>query len=237
MTQKKEKTYLPNLLAQIKSGRFHHAYLIRKLGTEEIKNVTEEIKKVLGKNLKKEDIFEEKTESLGIEEARRLKDRAQITALGEYKIFFIQVSSITREAENSLLKLLEEPPAKSHFFIFAKNINLSKILLSRLIVIEGELESETKEIKKILEATIGEKIEIAKKLADKVKEGDSKDELIDILNQLEKEIIKKKGLNLKTTDILKEIEQGKTFLKDKSASSKMILENIFILIHNLLQNS
>jgi DNA primase large subunit len=122
------------------------------------------------------------------------------------------------------------------FFIFAKNINLSKILLSRLIVIEGELESETKELKKILEATIGEKIELAKKLADKVKEGDSKDELIDILNQLEKEIIKKKGLNLKTTDILKEIEQGKNFLKDKSASSKMILENIFILIHNLLQN-
>jgi DNA polymerase III delta prime subunit len=232
---KKEKTYLPNLLAQIKSGKFHHAYLIKKLRDAEIEEVIKEIKGTLGKKLRSEDVFEEKIENLGIEDSRKLKERAQITALGEYKLFFLKISSMTREAENSLLKLLEEPPANSHFFIFAKSINLSKILLSRIVVIEGELDSSNTEVKKILEATIGEKIELAKKIADRVKEAESKDEIMDLLNTLEKEIVKKIGLTSKSSLVLKEVEEGKNFLKDKSASSKMILENIFIKIHELFK--
>jgi hypothetical protein len=76
---------------------------------------------------------------------------------------------------------------------------------------------------------------LAKKIADRVKEAESKDEIMDLLNTLEKEIVKKIGLTSKSSLVLKEVEEGKNFLKDKSASSKMILENIFIKIHELFK--
>lgn len=234
---KDEKKHLPNLLAQIKSGRFHHAYLLKNFSDDDYKNVTSGVKEILGKKLKSEDFFEENIENLGIKESRNLKDKAQITPLGEYKTFFLKISSVTREAENALLKLFEEPPAGSIFFIFSKNIGLSKILLSRMVVIEGELEIDNEISKKIFSLTVGEKIEWAKKIADKSKEDETKEDIISLLNSIEKEIIKKIGINLKTKDILKEIEQGKSYLKDRSAGAKMILENIFINIHRLFKNS
>ncbi len=235
MSTKDEKKHLLNLLSQIKSDRFHHAYLLKNFSEEEYKSVTSGIKEILGKKLRPEDFFEENIENLGIKESRSLKDRAQVTPLGEYKTFFLKILSVTKEAENALLKLFEEPPARSIFFIFSKNIGLSKILLSRMVVIEGELEIDNEISKKIFSLTIGEKIEWAKKIADKSKEDENKEEIISLLNSIEKEIIKKKGVNLKTKDILKELEQSKSYLKDRSAGAKMILENIFINIHRLFK--
>src|SRR3989344_6942851 len=55
----------------------------------------------------------------GIDEIRNLKDSAQVAATGGgYKIFIVdECHMLTREANNALLKLLEEPPTHAVFVL------------------------------------------------------------------------------------------------------------------------
>ena len=82
-----------------------------------------------------------------------MKDRQQKKSLdGGKKIFVISTNSITREAQNSLLKIFEEPTEGTHFFLI---LSSSRILIptlkSRLHVIpsissKGENENEKEDI-------------------------------------------------------------------------------------------
>lgn len=79
--------------------------------------------------------------SLGIEEGRELSLlQARRALTGGKKIFVITCSSLTQEAQNSLLKTLEEPTAETHFFIVVEGQGtLLPTLLSRVRVIETGL--------------------------------------------------------------------------------------------------
>lgn len=63
------------------------------------------------------------SDSIGIGDIRELKDRAGRTALGGgYKVFIISdASRMSREAANSLLKILEEPLGKTVFILIASS--------------------------------------------------------------------------------------------------------------------
>jgi hypothetical protein len=230
----KEKKHIESLLKQIKSGIFHHAYILENWAEEELEETIDAIKNIFGKKVDGRDIFSETQNSFGIKESRNLKEKAYSTPFGEHKLFFIKILNITKEAENALLKLFEEPPAKSLFFIFSKKLNLSKTLLSRTIKISAQVETENLLFRKIKEMTIGEKIEQAKKISDKTKEDGDKNDVIHLLNSIEEYIRKNSKMNKEISIILKEIENSKDYIKDKSAGVKMILENIFIKTHKIL---
>ena len=223
-------------MSQIKSGHFHHVYILENWTEKDILEVTDEIKKVLVKDVDVNDIFFDNFGNLNIKEVRNIKEKAYISAIKKVKLFFIKISDITREAENALLKLFEEPPSNSHFFIFSPDIKFSKTILSRVIKIKGQNDEENQDIKKFLKMSIGEKIEMAKKISDKTKEDRDKNEILDFLSALEKEIINRNSKDKKISGILREIEISKNFLRDKSASIKMILENIFIQSEVFLKN-
>ena len=91
------------------------------------------------------DVHTEYYASFGINEARNLSRRAFTTPVQEEKqVFLVVTDAITHEAQNALLKLLEEPPAKSQFYlVIPKKGLLLPTLLSRLHVIEPELSLET----------------------------------------------------------------------------------------------
>lgn len=57
------------------------------------------------------DRFERAYDSFGIDEAREIRDKAVLSGIGSGRVFVIAANSMTSEAQNALLKTLEEPGA------------------------------------------------------------------------------------------------------------------------------
>ncbi|GEM_PF-208662 len=72
------------------------------------------------------DFFERKYQNFTIDDSRELKaahEMMPITAAGK-KVFIISLNGITVEAQNALLKLLEEPAEYAHFFLIIPSAHL-----------------------------------------------------------------------------------------------------------------
>ncbi|MBU4304130.1 MAG: DNA polymerase III subunit [Candidatus Omnitrophica bacterium] len=81
--------------------------------------------------------------SIKIEDIRQLKERVYLRPFQARKKLFVirEAESLTPESANALLKVLEEPPADTLFFLFAKNISrLLPTVISRcrLVRFAGE---------------------------------------------------------------------------------------------------
>lgn len=115
-----------------------HGYLI--FGDKETALVwaREKCGSILGKadwiSVSNPDFSEENYESFGIDDSRKLKERAFVRPFfGDKKVFIISSNSFTTEAQNALLKLFEEPPLGTYFFLIARNPdNILSTLKSRL---------------------------------------------------------------------------------------------------------
>lgn len=79
-------------------------------------------------------INSDKESSIKIEDARNLKEWVSLKPYeGKMKVaIFYQADSLTRDAQNALLKTLEEPPANSVFLLIAQNkSSLLETIVSR----------------------------------------------------------------------------------------------------------
>jgi DNA polymerase III delta prime subunit len=82
---------------------------------------------------------------LGVEESHLVQNIATIHSLTDKKYIVISAGDITSDAQHSLLKLLEEPPAGVHFFIFVHQPHtLLATLKSRCVPIGLFLDEERK---------------------------------------------------------------------------------------------
>lgn len=102
------------------------------------------------------------TSSLGIDEARRLVLESNSRSLGEQGHSFVIVASgLTHEAQNALLKLFEEPPKDTVFYLIVPHESmLLPTLRSRLIKLEGGVATTTEDItESFLAMDIKEQIE------------------------------------------------------------------------------
>ena len=91
-------------LREIKS--LHHAYFIEAV----YEDIRDEILSVIEKDLRVKtkgnpDFQYLEHTTFGIDESRKLKEAASMRAVSDRQIFVISFSSITREAQNALLKL------------------------------------------------------------------------------------------------------------------------------------
>ena len=117
----------------------HHAYFIHRF-----KDVVENLKDFLKNKFqinhaKNPDFHYEKFETFGIDESRALKERHLSKSFkeGSKRIFIIETSGMTHEAQNSLLKIFEEPNVNSHFFLIMPSVEvLLPTLRSRLNIIK-----------------------------------------------------------------------------------------------------
>ncbi len=192
--------------------------------------------------LKDPDFFYQKYESLTIQNSREIKDWHSKLPAKEHgkKVCLIETNFINREAEQALLKIIEEPGLNTHFFIVTPNISiLQETIKSRThsIKYQDEQNKEIKEIAlKIIKSPLKLKLEIVADLVKKNKSDDSSGPLrrfaIDLLNEIEKIIY----LDFKKTPqdnnifILEEIAKNKKYLNLSGASVKMILEHIALIL-------
>ncbi len=62
------------------------------------------------------DFFYQKVEIFGIKDSQEVKRKTSTKPfLGEKKVFILETLALTIEAENALLKVMEEPPRGTHF--------------------------------------------------------------------------------------------------------------------------
>ncbi len=211
----------------------HHAYFIHSF-----KDAAQHLKEFLKEKFKighdrNPDFFHEKFESLGIEDSRRIKELHLSKSFSKdgKKIFIIEASNITNEAQNALLKIFEEPNENSHFFLVMPSSHaLLPTLKSRLYILKSQnhevLDQDLfNEVEKFLKLSKKDKIayvdDIAKDISD---EKLDKSNAQEFLAALEVVLYKQKGIE--TANTLKAILKARDYLNDRSASVKQLLEYV-----------
>src|SRR3989344_5921633 len=144
------------------------------------------------------------------------------------KIFIIQTDFITEEAQNSLLKVFEEPTAGTHFFIISPQDNLLPTLRSHLhTVIFPRVTLGKKE--SILDLRLSERLAKVKDITDMIKDEEkTKQDAITLLNQIETEL-HNTGVE-KSAKALEICESARASLYDRGAPVKMILEQVILSV-------
>lgn len=191
---------------------------------------------------KSNDVFHQYYESFTMEDGMEIKEwHSHLGISSGKKICIISTNFINREAEQSLLKIIEEPGERTHFFIVTPDSSLLlDTILSRVQIIKIE-NDENLEIKKLaisfVKAEVKDRMDMIVNMIKENKSEDSSGQLrhfaISFINELEKIVYKKFKDNVKDKNnmfVLEEIGKTRDFLSLPGAGVKMILEHLAIVI-------
>jgi hypothetical protein len=105
---------------------------------------------------------------LAVDDARQISTFAQLTSVSDAKYFIISFSRAGPEAQNALLKVVEEAPGNTHYFFCTPNPGaLLPTLRSRCITVSSELRVQSEEYedaKEFLVLTYAERLSKVEKL-------------------------------------------------------------------------
>jgi len=224
-----------------KTGRLHHAYGL--FGERaEIKGdlhdfLQNELKFPTANN---SDFWQKEFNVFKIDDSRAVYE-AHLNRPVKYerKVFVILANSITRGAQNSLLKILEEPKAETVFFlILPEGIELLGTLQSRLVISKsGASETKLNSAEEFLEAKVGKRLQIVTKITKDIKDEKlNKSDAVCFIKNLEKVIKhnwkvqkgdKGRGANLLAVE---DLEKAISYANDESPSIKVILEHLALVL-------
>lgn len=217
----------------------HHAYLIEGNREGILGELFAAIEKHFG--IVREanpDFSYDEFDSFSIDDGRRLKEMQSKRAFSDTKkIFVMTMNSMTHEAQNSLLKVFEEPTADTHFFIVLPSVqSILPTLRSRVIVISHASRSEgisLDEAGLFIKATPKERLEMIKSLIDEDDKGAMRAEARELLESVL--MVKRATLDMrksgaKDVSALENILRGLSYLSDRSSSPKLILEQIALTL-------
>lgn len=172
----------------------------------------------LPEELKKEgaDIAHLIKPSFGIDDARWLTGTSASRGWESGRRFVIFTESMTEEAQNALLKLFEEPPLDTVFYLVIPNSSiLLPTLRSRLISNEGITQNqEDSLIGEFIKMSYGERLDLIAKLAKK--DPDSLKRLVIDLGKIDTKDKKAKRSLLLATK----------YISNRGASKKMLAEEL-----------
>ena len=221
-----------------RDGILHHAYLL--LGDRKIllpslfRFIENDVGIATSGN---PDFWQAHFDIFGIDEARTLKEMQNRKSFsGGKKIFVISLNSITREAQNSLLKVFEEPTEDTHFFVIASSAeNFIPTLRSRFFVLDKKKDEDVSDLNRLrsladnfLKQKPPERFVLLKKIID----DKERMEAISFLNALEwlLQTKTKSGYTPETVSIFDEIAQSRSYLYDRAPSIKIILEHLALIM-------
>ena len=179
------------------------------------------------------DVFVWQCDTLTVDDSRRVKEVQSRKAFVDRKVIIIAFHSATNEAQNALLKAVEEPTERTHIFLIVPRLDLLlPTVRSRLFTAEYTAHASSEAAKQaqvFLGANVGERLAIVKKIADDIAdEKIGKNFALEFLNHLEQELWAKK--KTKETGIFDEIALCRKYLSDRSASVRMLLEHIAVAL-------
>lgn len=170
----------------------------------------------------------------GIEEVRKLSQKLFLKPVqaGEKALVLDLFLGATVEAQNSMLKILEEPPKNTIMILLCENINqFLPTIISRCKIIEIDSETTTKtsgEDLEIIGQSIGERFYLAQTLyEDKEKAVVWLEEQI---NSLREKAKKEKDLTeaKKIGKIIRQFAETRGLLKNTNVNARLALEHLFL---------
>ncbi len=200
-----------------------------------------------------QDVICQMYESFTMEDSRVIKDwHNKLGITNGKKICILAAKFINREAEQALLKIIEEPGINTHFFMVVPD---SSILLPTIIsrvqivkiptrsndAINGEVEQSTsaeriKEASSFIKMTPTDRInKIAQVIKEKKEDENSNLRFyaMNFINELENIFYQKFKENKNDKNIifiLGELEMSRKYINAPGASVKMILEHLALII-------
>ena len=245
-----------NILEHLNKNNLHHAYLLEGERDEILGEVLEFIKSLGIKVTGNADICHISLDSFKIEDARNLKSYAmergffpaQPAQTGK-KIFIISANSFLLEAQNSLLKMFEEPIENTHFFIIMPDANiLLKTLASRCYFIstKQDLVPEAKDAEKFIAMSLKNRIGFIKELLAEPEEEDeqgnevvildsTRSKALKFLNALES-VLHNKIMSKTVFDIdinfFEHLFKVRKFLRMPGSSAKTLMESVALTVSN-----
>lgn len=176
------------------------------------------------------DFFSRSYENFTIDDARAVKSLSETKPVreGSRKIFLLTISAITTEAQNALLKLLEEPAEYVVFFLIIPSRHLLlPTVTSRLALLDGERESEAYDqafVHEFIQAAPAARLKIIQSFLDDIaKERRTKQEAVDFLNAVQKFLYEERG-PVRGLKALEAVEIARKYMTDRAPSLKMLFE-------------
>jgi DNA polymerase III delta prime subunit len=208
------------------TGTIHHAYIVE--GSAE--DIRLKLFDFIEKHLKlpvsgNPDLWHGQFETFSIDDARKIRDAQSNKGVsGDRKIFIIETRGITVEAQNSLLKVLEEPTSGTHIFIILPSSEIVlPTLRSRVMIVSLRNEHDPKiEARKFLKVSLAERLEMVGEIA----EEKDKAKAQELIEGLLLELHTKKG----NETVLRELLKSRMYINDRSPSLKLLLEHIACIL-------
>lgn len=179
------------------------------------------------------DMYVREYKQFTVDDARELRDRAQTRAVGRSgRVFIVATPTMTVEAQNALLKTLEEPPAGATFFFIVPSPQvLLSTLRSRteaLNLSRSEIESSI-DIQEFLSLAPEKRLDMLKPLYlhDEDDERDVRG-AVAFLQELERVLasqISRAGVQT----ALEAVYRARKYLGDKGSLVKSLLEQVALL--------
>ena len=164
-------------------NNLHHAYLIEGKKEEIIPLIFVFLKEIGINTTNNFDFNQIDLDTLKIEDARNIKTQSIEKSISlEKKVFLISTNNFLGNAQNTLLKMFEEPIENTLFFLIVPDTSiLLPTLLSRLYLIktDGNFKNELKEAKEFLKMSLNERILLIKDMMAKNKD-DAKSEEVEL---------------------------------------------------------
>jgi len=226
---------------EIDPNNLHHAYLIigpKSEGESLVVSVCSELGLIEAGN---PDFHAYRIDSFDIESARDIRMRAQERPFGLKKIFLISAERFTHQAQNALLKTLEEPSTDVYFFVLLSAPDLLlPTLLSRMQTIHTNSQNSSLEKssdssprasqtfrdknfapQQFLKLSLKDRLNFAKKFAD------DEQSLPTFLDSLMSYI----KIHDSKSEALGKIFTVRRFADDSSKSSRLILEHLATVLN------
>lgn len=220
----------------INQNKLEPVYLI--IG--ELESAVEEIKKTLIKQFgdsfisaSNPDFSHRRISTWGVEDSRELKAFQSYRPINyPAKVFLLIADTITSEAQNALLKTLEEPSYDTHFFIFTKRLEtFLPTIISRCRVVDLNKSFFDQElvdlVKSFLTSDLPERFVLSREILKKQEEKQSLG--IDFLNCLLEEFCNN-SIERQQTPVSDTITRMIVLANRRGSSLRLILEHLSLVV-------
>ncbi len=234
------------LIEHIDKNNLHHAYLIegdREEVLAEIISIMEDAGVEVSGN---SDFVKISADSFKVEDARNLKSFAgeRASSTGK-KVFLISANNMLLEAQNTLLKMFEEPIENTHFFLTVPDTSaLLGTFLSRFYVIKTKKDVDLESAEEFIKMPLYKRIDFIKELLQEEEGEDEEGNEVIVLNSARAKALKflnaleaqlhekfiKNPINLNS--VFQQILQVRKFLRMPGSSAKSLMESVALMVPN-----
>ncbi|HEY1037057.1 MAG TPA: hypothetical protein VGE62_00580 [Candidatus Paceibacterota bacterium] len=234
----------------------HHAYVLEGSFASALPVLERILGDLFGLSMSHPDVFVHQTAAFGVEDAALVVEKnSRRPSAGSNKFIIVSLAGISHQAQNSLLKTLEEPAVGTHIFIIAPTASIFlPTVRSRVHVVSlgrsaSQADSEVSAnatgsdpesleslyAEEFVASNHPERLEIVKKvLAEKEKERATDADIVVLVRGIEKRthaLMEKQKLSPEArADALKALVRASEYIYDSSSSKKLLLEYIALAL-------